>query len=105
MTSHTATFPGLVIQPAPEQRRQREFNRLLEMCGLGCGIGVLGGIASFILQAAIILCTHFFFEGRLSLEPISPSEHHLGVLVLVIPPLGGFLVGMLAYFGSPAIRG
>jgi H+/Cl- antiporter ClcA len=75
------------------------------MCGLGCGIGLLGGIASFVLQVAIVLCTHLFFEGRISFEPISPSQHQLGVLVLVVPPLGGLLVGMLAYFGSPAIRG
>ena len=106
ITANQALAETKAFLPAnSEERRQREFNRLLEMCGLACGIGLLGGIAAFVLQAAIILCTHLFFEGRVSLAPISPSNHGLGFLVMFIPPLGGLIVGLLARFGSPAIRG
>jgi H+/Cl- antiporter ClcA len=88
-----------------DERRRQERRRLLEMCGLACGIGVLGAGAAFALQAAIVLATNLFFFGRLSLTATAPVDHHLGLLVVLIPPLGGLLVGFLARYGSPAIRG
>jgi H+/Cl- antiporter ClcA len=72
---------------------------------LACGIGVLGALAAFALQAAIVLCTNLFFQGRFSLEPASPAQHHLGLLVVFIPPLGGLIVGLLARYAAPGIRG
>jgi H+/Cl- antiporter ClcA/CBS domain-containing protein len=88
-----------------ERRRRHDYRRLLHICGLACGVGLLGGLAAFILQAAISLATNLFFYGRASLDPVSPADHHLGFLVIFIPPLGGLIVGLLARFGSPAIRG
>jgi chloride channel protein, CIC family len=88
-----------------EERRRRDMRRLLELCGKGCLIGLLGALAALVLQAAITLCTNLFFRGRWSVEPLSPSDHHLGVLVVFIPPLGGLIVGLLARYGAPAIRG
>jgi H+/Cl- antiporter ClcA/CBS domain-containing protein len=53
----------------------------------------------------LALCTNLFFFGRFSLAGVSPADNHLGLLVLVIPPLGGVLVGLLARYGSASIRG
>jgi H+/Cl- antiporter ClcA/predicted transcriptional regulator len=75
------------------------------MCALACLIGVLGAGAAFALQAAIVLATNLFFYGRLTLDAATPVGHHLGLLVVLIPPLGGVLVGLLARYGSSAIRG
>src|SRR5260370_679236 len=78
------------LNPMPhpgEARYQRDYRRLLELCGLGCGIGVLGAVAAFVLQAAISLVTNVFFYGQLSLASVSPANNHLGLLVLFIPPL------------------
>ena len=61
--------------------------------------------AAFALQAAIVLATNLFFYGRLTLDYATPVGHHLGLLVVLIPPLGGVLVGLLARYGSSAIRG
>jgi H+/Cl- antiporter ClcA len=91
--------------PMEENQRRREFHRLMKICGLASGIGILGALAAFVLQAAIVLATNLFFYGRRSLEPASPAEHHLGLLAFFIPPLGGLIVGLLARFGSSAIRG
>jgi H+/Cl- antiporter ClcA len=88
--------------PRPERHAYR---RLLEMCGLAAGIGVLGGLAAFALQAAIAAATNLFFFGRLSLAAASPADHHLGLLAFAIPPLGGLIVGLMARYGAPAIRG
>src|SRR5437899_9966427 len=92
-------------RPPNTARLADEYRRLLQMCGLACGIGVLGALAAFALQAAIVLCTNLFFQGRFSLEPGSPAQHHLGLLVVFIPPLGGLIVGLLARYAAPSIRG
>jgi H+/Cl- antiporter ClcA/CBS domain-containing protein len=102
-------YPYLsALKPMPhagEARYQRDYRRLLELCGLGCGIGVLGAVAAFVLQAAISLATNVFFYGQLSLTSASPASNHLGLLVVLIPPLGGLIVGVLARYGSAGIRG
>src|SRR5438132_605860 len=101
-------YLSVVATPSPnpaDQGAQRDYRRLLQLCALACGIGVLGALAAFALQAAIVLCTNLFFQGRFSLEPGSPAQHHLGLLVVFIPPLGGLIVGLLARYAAPSIRG
>src|SRR5437762_461849 len=94
------------LSPNPsELRAQRDYRRLLELCALSCGVGVLGALAAFALQAAIAVATNLFFLGRFSLLPASPAQNHLGLLVMLIPPLGGLIVGLLARYGAPSIRG
>jgi H+/Cl- antiporter ClcA/CBS domain-containing protein len=68
-------------------------------------LGLVGGAAAIVLQSAIVVATNLFFFGRFSLSPCSPAAHQLGVLVVLIPGLGGLIVGLLARFASPAIRG
>jgi len=89
----------------PDRHRRRERRRLFQLCGLACGVGMLGALAAFALQAAIILGTNLFFYGRFSLVPASPADHHLGLWVWLVPPLGSIIVGLLARYGSPSIRG
>src|SRR5262249_36481367 len=93
-----------LLSAGSNQRRLREFNRLLEMCGLACGIGLGGALLVLVVQAAIVFFTHLFFEGRLSLTTLSPSENQLGFLVLLIPPLGGLIVGVLTRYVAPMFR-
>jgi hypothetical protein len=49
--------------------KRHEFRRLVEMCGMAAGVGVLGGGAAFMLQNWIMLATNLFFFGRFSLAP------------------------------------
>jgi H+/Cl- antiporter ClcA/CBS domain-containing protein len=39
------------------------------------------------------------------LDSLNPSENHLGLWVLLIPVVGGLICGLMARFGSKAIRG
>ncbi|HME73467.1 MAG TPA: hypothetical protein VKM54_26935 [Myxococcota bacterium] len=39
------------------------------------------------------------------MQPASPAGNALGALVVVVPVLGGLVVGLLARFGSEKIRG
>src|SRR5207302_2840060 len=49
--------------------------------------------------------TNLAFFGRLSTEFSSPAGNHLGLWVIAVPVLGGVIVGLMARYGSKAIRG
>ncbi|MEP6881745.1 MAG: chloride channel protein [Dokdonella sp.] len=69
---------------------------------------VLGGVATLIAQAltALIgLITNLVFYGRLSTAFVDPVNHHRGAWVIIVPALGGLIVGVMARWGSRAIRG
>ncbi|MGZ6098384.1 MAG: chloride channel protein, partial [Myxococcaceae bacterium] len=40
-----------------------------------------------------------------SLEALGPTTAHLGLAVILVPPIGGLIVGIMARYGSQAIRG
>lgn len=61
-------------------------------------------IAKFLVHL-INLITNISFFGNLSMEHTSPADNYLGLLVIIIPAIGGLIVGLMAYYGSKAIRG
>src|SRR5690242_3479087 len=58
-----------------------------------------------VLTAMIGLVTNVAFYGRVSTAFTSPAAHHLGLWVIAVPALGGVVVGVMARWGSQAIRG
>jgi H+/Cl- antiporter ClcA/predicted transcriptional regulator len=87
---------------------KRDFSanaRLPGICALAAVIGVLGTIAAIVLLKLIYLFTNVFFFGTLSFANHSPADNKLGVWVVLIPALGGLIVGLIARFGSDKIRG
>lgn len=65
---------------------------------------IIGFIAK-ILVALINLITNLSFHGTFSFAESSPATHHLGLFVIVVPVIGGLIVGIMARLGSSAIRG
>ncbi len=65
----------------------------------------MGGLTAQLLKYLIGFCTNLAFFGRLSVEFVSPANHHLGLGVLVVPIIGGLIVGLMARYGSKGIRG
>jgi H+/Cl- antiporter ClcA len=53
----------------------------------------------------IALVTNLSFFGRLSIAPASPADNHLGGWVVLVPVAGALIVGLMARYGSAAIRG
>jgi H+/Cl- antiporter ClcA len=53
----------------------------------------------------INLFTNIFFFGRVAIHETSPAGNELGYWVIVVPVVGGIIVGLMARFGSKAIRG
>ena len=73
------------------------------------GIAVLlalavGGVAQ-ALTALIAVVTNLAFHGRLSLAAVGPAGNQYGLAVVLVPVAGGLVVGVMARFGSNAIRG
>jgi H+/Cl- antiporter ClcA/predicted transcriptional regulator len=49
--------------------------------------------------------TNISFYGLLDIHFHSPAANHLGLWVILVPAIGGIAVGIMALYGSKAIRG
>src|SRR6185312_8216255 len=49
--------------------------------------------------------TNLAFYQRIGTDLVSPAGNQLGVLVIVVPVIGGLIVGLMARYGSEKIRG
>ncbi|HEY3821128.1 MAG TPA: chloride channel protein [Polyangiaceae bacterium] len=96
--------PVLETLSVPFERANVD-KRVLALCGLTIGLGLAAAGIARILTAIIGLITNLAFHGRWSTAFASPAGNHLGLLVVVIPVVGGLVVGVMARYGSKAIRG
>src|ERR1700682_2135157 len=72
---------------------------------LAAAVGVIAGVVAFVLYNLIGLFTNLAFYHVWSFHFRSPAENHLGAWVIVIPVAGGIIVGFMAKYGSPKIKG
>lgn len=79
--------------------------RVVFIAALAVGLAFCAGLIARVLVAAIALVTNLAFLGRISLEPAAPADGELGRFVVLVPVLGGLVVGVMARYGSKAIRG
>ena len=68
-------------------------------------IGILAGFVAEALLRLIGLITNLVFFHRFGTELVPPAYADIGAWVIVIPVLGALVIGLMARFGSPAIRG
>ena len=93
---------------APEAHRHGDFStnsRLLLLSAFALVIGLTSTAGAALLLAGIRFFTNIFFYGEPSLIERGPAGNHLGVAVVLIPALGGLIVGLMARYGSENIRG
>jgi CIC family chloride channel protein len=79
--------------------------RVLVISLIALVVGVLGAFIALILLRLIGLVTNLFFFQRWSTVLISPAGNKLGLFEIVIPVIGGLIVGLMARYGSERIRG
>lgn len=114
--ARSATNDGLAIAPALDVTLERADapvqsqpidGRVLQLCGVAIGLGVTAAFVAQALIALIALTTNLAFYGKLSLVESTPAEAvpHLGLWVIPIPIIGALIVGVMARYGSKAIRG
>jgi len=80
-------------------------SRLLWICALAIAIGATCAFVAQLLLAMIALFTNLFYYQQLSLVSRSPAGTTLGYLAVLVPVLGGLIIGLMARFGSERIRG
>jgi CIC family chloride channel protein len=79
--------------------------RMVLMSFLAAGIGLLAGLIAFVLYKLIGLFTNIFFYHRFAADFISARHNQLGLWVIPIPVIGGIIVGFMAKYGTPKIKG
>ncbi len=72
---------------------------------VAAGLGLVCGYAAEVLVRLIGLVTNLAYHHRFSTDFASPAGHHLGWTALFVPVAGGLVVGLMARYGSAAIRG
>lgn len=87
--------------------KKLEFNRkkMLVLCLLSAFIGMVATVIAKILLLSIAFFTNLFWFQTFSTHRFDLGDHHFPVYYILIPVLGGLIVGVMARFGSKAIRG
>ncbi|MEA2465470.1 MAG: hypothetical protein QOJ98_3217 [Acidobacteriota bacterium] len=99
-----ALGPALGTVRLPVERAAID-RRVVMVCGLAIVLAGITGLTAQLLVSVIGLVTNVAFYGRISTEFVSPAHHRLGWLVVLVPVVGGVIVGLMARYGSKAIRG
>lgn len=80
------------------------FN-LIKVSILAGIVGIIGSFAAELLHHMIGIVTNLVFYLRFDTHIVSPIGSPLGILIIFIPALGGLLIGLMARYGSPLVRG
>jgi CIC family chloride channel protein len=91
---------GISIESPPPA----PFRMLLVSC-LAAAIGLVAGVVAFALYKLIGLFTNIFFFHRWSADFSSAQHNQLGWVVIVVPVIGGLIVGVMAKYGTSKIKG
>ncbi|GLR26848.1 chloride channel protein [Limnobacter litoralis] len=114
--SRTSTAQGLTVSPSLDLVvEQSDFpiqpglvdSRVVRLSLLSIGLGFAASAVAWAMLTLISLITNIAFYGHWSLESRGPADavHHLGWWVVVIPVIGAIVIGLMARYGSKAIRG
>ena len=79
--------------------------RIVLMSFLAAAIGLIAGLVAYVLYKLIGLFTNLFFFHQWSTSFRSVASHSLGAWVILIPVIGGLIVGVMAKYGSSKIKG
>lgn len=91
--------------PGERSVSRSEKQRLLYVSLLAVAIGACISLIAKFLVALINLFTNLSFHLRFSFAAASPADNHYGYWVILVPVAGGVVVGLMALYGSKAIRG
>jgi chloride channel protein, CIC family len=110
----SSTTEGLPVAPSmlagleavAATRQAAAINsRVVAIAGISCGIAVMAALVAELLTGLIGFITNLSFYGRVSFDFASPAGNRLGGWVVLVPPAGAIVVGLMARYGSKAIRG
>lgn len=113
---HSSTSDGLTLSPSLDavtesalvpSHRPTIDGRVAWMCIWTTILGIAGAFVAQALDALISLITNLAYYGEISLLHRAPADAvpHLGAWSILIPIGGAVLIGVMARYGSKAIRG
>lgn len=80
-------------------------NRIALICLLALCLAIVSVVIAKVLLLLIALVTNLAYFQTFSFVESQPAENKLGFVAVFIPVIGGLIVGLMARFGSKAIRG
>lgn len=90
------------------ERKRADFTMLpsvLRLIPITIIIGALGAFIALVLVMLIGFITNVLYYQQIDYHLRSPKDNTLGWLSVLIPVLGGLIVGLMAKYGSERIRG
>lgn len=100
-TSLTATLQAENVH----QQGTKNKNRVITISALAIFIALCISCIAKVLVLLINLVTNISFYGHFSIAHSTPFNNTLGLFVIAVPAIGGIVVGLMALYGSKAIRG
>lgn len=88
-----------------EPRKGEDKKRLLTISLIAFVVAIIVSFLAKFLIYLINLITNISFYGNFSIDHSTPAANNLGLFVILIPAIGGVIVGLMALYGSKAIRG
>ncbi|MBZ9605922.1 chloride channel protein [Phyllobacterium chamaecytisi] len=79
--------------------------RVLILVAMAAIAGTGGTFAAWFLIKLIALATNLAWFQRFSVEDVSYANITPGIMMLIVPVLGGLIIGLMARYGSEKIRG
>jgi H+/Cl- antiporter ClcA len=79
--------------------------RMLLLAVIAIVVGTSGALAAWLLLKMIALATNLFWSGRFSAAPVQITDTQIGLGILMVPVIGGLMIGVMARYGSDKIRG
>jgi H+/Cl- antiporter ClcA len=79
--------------------------RMLRIAAMAAVVGAMGAVVAWILVRLIQMITALAYFQTLSAVGQPPSANKMGLWAVLVPIVGGLIVGLVARFGSEKIRG
>lgn len=79
--------------------------KLWLLCFMGLLLGAIATFVARLLLLSIAFFTNLFWFGKISFHEVELVDFSFSPVFILIPVAGGIIVGIMARFGSSAIRG
>src|SRR5215831_11732702 len=79
--------------------------RIVVLSWMALVVGALSAFVAYALVWLIAAITNIAFYQRFSSVFQSPNNHRLGYFVILVPVIGGLIIGVMARYGTEKIRG
>ncbi|MDP4221528.1 MAG: chloride channel protein, partial [Bacteroidota bacterium] len=97
---------GAALDASSFPQQSAGIDKRVVLISLSCmALAVAAVFVAEALVRLIALISNISFYGKFSFALSSPAGNTLGLFVLLVPVIGGLIVGVMARFGSKAIRG